>query len=442
MEKLFIKNRKGENVSVVVEKSEDQKGLAFVMHGLGGFKEQDHVATFADAFKERGFTVVRFDTTNTLGESGGKYENATITSYYEDLEDVIKWAQEQEWYQEPFALSGHSLGGICTSLYAEKYPEKVLALAPISTVISGKLSVEARKRDDAEDFANWEKTGWKEEESFSKPGTIKRLPWSHIADRLKYDLLPNASKLTMPVLLITGENDTSTPPDHIQILFEALSGPKEYHIIKNAPHTFRDKEHLAEIKNLFLKWIDKAINQNDSSDEYFDIVDENNLPTGERCLRSEAHSQGLWHRTVHIYLFKKTDEIEFLVHLRSKTKDLNPNRWDTRFGGHLKAGESIQDAIKGELQDEVGLTLEPSNLIQGEIYKRDKYPNREFTNAYYYKFEGEISFLKFNDGEVQEVKWMKSSEILESMMRAPETWSGSKGGFTEILIVLKSNLKN
>jgi len=153
MEKLFIKNRKGENISVLVDRNEKKKGLAFVMHGLGGFKEQDHVATFADAFKEKGLTVVRFDTTNTLGESGGKYEDATITNYYEDLEDVIKWAQEQEWYQEPFALSGHSLGGICTALYAENYPVKVLALAPISTVVSGKLSVEAHERFEPEDFA-------------------------------------------------------------------------------------------------------------------------------------------------------------------------------------------------------------------------------------------------------------------------------------------------
>ncbi|EKD32883.1 MAG: hypothetical protein ACD_76C00123G0003 [uncultured bacterium] len=257
MQKLFIKNRKGQNLSVIVEKSEKQKGLAFVMHGLGGFKEQDHIAAFANAFKEKGFTVIRFDTTNTLGESDGKYENATTTCYYEDLEDVIKWSQDQEWYQEPFALTGHSLGGICTALYAEKFHEKVLALAPVSTVVSGKLSIEAHKRYEPENFAEWEKTGWKVEESKSKPGVIKRLPWSHIADRLKYDLLPNASKLTMPILLITGENDISTPPDHVKILFDALPGPKEFHVINNAQHTFRDKEHLVEIKNLFLNWIDK-----------------------------------------------------------------------------------------------------------------------------------------------------------------------------------------
>lgn len=43
MEKVKIKNRKGQKIAVVVEKLEEQKGLAFVMHGLGGFKEQPHI---------------------------------------------------------------------------------------------------------------------------------------------------------------------------------------------------------------------------------------------------------------------------------------------------------------------------------------------------------------------------------------------------------------
>lgn len=90
MEKLFIKNRKEQNISVIIERNESQKGLAFVMHGLSGFKEQTHIETIANAFKEKGFTTVRFDTTNTFGESDGRYEDATTTNYYEDLEDVIK----------------------------------------------------------------------------------------------------------------------------------------------------------------------------------------------------------------------------------------------------------------------------------------------------------------------------------------------------------------
>ena len=141
MEKVTIKNRKNQNIVLILEKAKDKKGLAFVMHGLGGFKEQPHIETFAKAFSDASYTVVRFDTTNTYGESDGDYADATTTNYYEDLEDVISWAKTQPWYQEPFCLSGHSLGGISTALYAEKYPEKLKALAPISTVVSGELSL-------------------------------------------------------------------------------------------------------------------------------------------------------------------------------------------------------------------------------------------------------------------------------------------------------------
>ncbi|PIN87892.1 hypothetical protein COV12_01440 [Candidatus Woesearchaeota archaeon CG10_big_fil_rev_8_21_14_0_10_32_24] len=239
--------------------SPNQKGLVFVMHGLGGFKEQEHIKTFADAFKEEGFTIVCFDTTSTLGkgESEGKYEDATTTNYFEDLEDVIKWSSAQNWYEEPFWLVGHSLGGISTILFAEKYPHKVKALAPISTVVSGKISLESPIYEGNDILKKWQETGWRIEESKSQPGIFKKLKWSHIEDRLKYDILNEVNKLTMPVLLIVGDQDTSTPPKHQKILFDRLTGEKEMHTIKGAPHTFKDKNHLAEIKAIFKSWIKK-----------------------------------------------------------------------------------------------------------------------------------------------------------------------------------------
>src|SRR3990167_2091167 len=108
MEKIFIKNRKNQKICVVLEKNTEQKGLVFIMHGLGGSKDELHIQTFAKTFRDNGFTVVRFDTTNTFGESDGDYADATTTNYYQDLEDVIKWAGSQDFYQEPFYLTGHS----------------------------------------------------------------------------------------------------------------------------------------------------------------------------------------------------------------------------------------------------------------------------------------------------------------------------------------------
>ncbi|MBT6774723.1 hypothetical protein HOA91_05130 [Candidatus Woesearchaeota archaeon] len=77
-------------------------------------------------------------------------------------------------------------------------------------------------------------------------------------DRLKYNLLEKVNKLIMPVLIIVGEKDEGTPPEHQKILFDAIpTEKKELHIIKDAPHTFREKVQLEEIKKLIKNWIEK-----------------------------------------------------------------------------------------------------------------------------------------------------------------------------------------
>ncbi len=248
-------NRKEQKISVLIENPTLSKGLAFVMHGLGGFKEQPHIEVFSRAFVDGGFTTVRFDTTNSIGESAGDYSDATTTNYYEDLEDVITWASTQSWYQEPFALAGHSLGGICTALYAERNPKKVLALAPISTVVSGNLTIESHKKYEPEEYALWEREGVRESYSESKKGMIKRLKFSHMIDRAKYDLLPEAHKLTMPVMLIVGSADWGTSPEHHQMLYNKLPGKRDLRIIEGAPHTFREPSHLKQVYEILSDWI-------------------------------------------------------------------------------------------------------------------------------------------------------------------------------------------
>jgi len=249
---FHILSRHNLKIAVTVEENPNPSGLVFIMHGLGGFKDQLHIQTFAQAFRDANFTVVLFDATHSFGQSEGDYADATTTGYLSDLEDVLAWAQTQTWYQEPFWLVGHSLGAFCSLLYTEEHPEKVRALAPTSAVVSGKLSAESHEK---EKIADWERTGWKEEPSSSKPGLIKRLKYTEWLDRQKYDVLPEAHKLTMPVLLLVGDQDRGTPPEHQKILFDALPGKKELHIIKGAPHTFRDPMHLAEIKEVFHNWI-------------------------------------------------------------------------------------------------------------------------------------------------------------------------------------------
>ena len=260
MQIFKIKNRK--NLEIVGEISIPEKsiGLVFVLHGLGGFRQQNHIQTIAKTFFENNYTVVNFDATNSIGESEGKYEDATMRNHYEDLVDVVNWSKTQDWYKKPFVLAGHSLGGFAVAKYAEEYPQEVKAIFPYALVVSGKLSFEASKKFKINEITDWKKTGWATHQSASKPGTELRLPWSHMKERLKHDLQPNASKLTMPVLFVVGEKDESCPPEHQKILYDLVPGPKEFYVVSGAPHTFKEIEHLNKLKKILDSWIKKLVN--------------------------------------------------------------------------------------------------------------------------------------------------------------------------------------
>lgn len=168
-------------------------------------------------------------------------------------------------------------------------------------------------------------------------------------------------------------------------------------------------------------------------EEYLDIVDENNNITREKKLRSLIHKDGSWHRTVHIYYFmKKNNEYYFLVHLRSKEKDLCPNMWDTRFGGHLKSGQDVKQTLISELEEEIGLKADINNFISGPVTKREDFPNNEFTYVYYYQGLEDINSLKFVDNEVQEVKWLSAQDIIKEIKNNSNDWAPSLDGFESI----------
>lgn len=173
-------------------------------------------------------------------------------------------------------------------------------------------------------------------------------------------------------------------------------------------------------------------------EELLDIVDENNNLIGEIAPRSKIHAEGIWHRTVHIFLFRKNNgQIDFLVQLRAPFKDLNPNKWGTSFAGHIKSGATIEEGVKSELQEEIGLDIDFEKLLGGYWRKRDKGLNREFTMTYFYEYNGKLEDLKFNDGEVQEVKWMSIEDIRRSMVEDPEKWAGKVAGFIKTSDYLK-----
>lgn len=176
-----------------------------------------------------------------------------------------------------------------------------------------------------------------------------------------------------------------------------------------------------------------------SANETIVEVDENNEPIGV-ISKHDAHQDGSWHRVVHIYYIKKNkDSFDFLVHLRAKDKDLHPNSWDTRFGGHIKYTQDIQDAVRDEMYEETGAEISTDDLIEGSVRRSvsQSKKNREFNYVFFYLGDEDETKLKFNDGEVQKVEWMSEEEVTDSMMQEPDIWAGNEKEFVSICEELK-----
>jgi isopentenyldiphosphate isomerase len=179
------------------------------------------------------------------------------------------------------------------------------------------------------------------------------------------------------------------------------------------------------------------------AEEYLDIVDENGNLTGEKELRSICHEKGLWHQTVHIYVVRKNkSSTEFLVHLRSKNKSAKPNMWAISFGGHVEAGDSIEKTTEKELFEEIGIKVSPKNLIfAGTSVSYSEEKNKEYIYSFFYEFNGEYEDLKFNDGEVQAVRWRSLYEVLREIETMPSTWANSMNSYKKVVNMIPEKFR-
>ncbi|MDG1384280.1 MAG: NUDIX domain-containing protein, partial [Flavobacteriaceae bacterium] len=91
-------------------------------------------------------------------------------------------------------------------------------------------------------------------------------------------------------------------------------------------------------------------------DEYLDIWNSDGQPTGQSCLKNEAHQNGWFHPTVHIWFYTATPAL--LLQKRSLTKETFPGFWDVSVAGHVSAGESILEGAIREVKEEIGLNIQ------------------------------------------------------------------------------------
>ena len=165
------------------------------------------------------------------------------------------------------------------------------------------------------------------------------------------------------------------------------------------------------------------IKESNMAEEIFDIVDEKGQPIGETVTRSQAHAEGIRHRTAHIWVVRENgDKTEVLLQKRAMNKDSFPGRYDTSSAGHIQAGDEPLESAVRELSEELGIQADPEDLhfagtfsiqyeqeFHGKLFKDD-----EIAFVYVYDEEVEIDNLTIQKEELDSVEWFDLEEVYQA----------------------------
>lgn len=175
--------------------------------------------------------------------------------------------------------------------------------------------------------------------------------------------------------------------------------------------------------------------QQAQAEELFFVVDDYDTPLAP-LPRREVHGHGIWHRTTHVWLVNGASEI--LCHQRSFEKELSPGKWTANFGGHSAPDETYIDSAMRELYEEVGLSLPAESFHLWKIYKHHdpKNLNNEFQGIFIVRWNGSVSEVSFNDGEVEQIAWRKIANV-QTLVTRREDWAGGVGYAPEFLKELR-----
>jgi len=141
--------------------------------------------------------------------------------------------------------------------------------------------------------------------------------------------------------------------------------------------------------------------------ELFDLYTADREKTGRTMVRGEPTPEGFYRLVVHVCIFDP--EGRMLIQQRQPFKRGWSNLWDITVGGCAVAGDSSRSAAEREMREELGLSIDltdvrPTMTIHWE---------NGFDDYYVLTRPVDLSSLKLQYEEVQQVRWATLEEILQ-----------------------------
>lgn len=210
----------------------ERLGTLVYLHGIAD--NRSSAAGAIRRFTPRGFDVVAYDS-RAHGESGG---DMCTYGFFEkaDLARVLATVQAG-----PIVLLGTSLGGAVALQHAAENPSVTAVIA-------------AETFSDLRTVASERAPFFFSEAIIARAFTVAEQRANFAIDAVSPRTA--ASRIRVPVLLIHGDIDHETPPDHSRRIHAALAGPGELVIVPGAGH---NQSLTSEVWSRIERWLDEVL---------------------------------------------------------------------------------------------------------------------------------------------------------------------------------------
>ena len=118
----------------------------------------------------------------------------------------------------------------------------------------------------------------------------------------------------------------------------------------------------------FLK--NKLVIKKISHEEWLPIVNDKGEIIG-KSPRSRCHNKinKPLHPVIHLHVFNNNNDL--FLQKRARNKKIQRGKWDTAVGGHLLFGEKVEEALKRETKEEIGLSEFNAKFIEKYIWESE-----------------------------------------------------------------------
>ncbi len=180
----------------------------------------------------------------------------------------------------------------------------------------------------------------------------------------------------------------------------------------------------------------------DDPTELFDLCDAAGRPLGRSKPRAIVHRDGDWHRSLHVWVILEAAAGPcVLFQRRSLTKDTHPGKVDASVAGHLRAGETVEVALR-EAEEEIGLSIARSDVVRLGLRRHvserpPSHRDRELQDIFYVVTKRPLESLRPDPDEVLgllEVALPSALALVEGCVQEVSARELGAGGVKDVVL--------